>query len=465
MMTIDSLFVEPFVDTSLGNSAYLVGSRESQQAVLIDPLRDIDRYQHAAEQLGVRLTHVLDTHLHNDFVSGARELAAQTGAVIGLGAQFGVEFEHRALVEDDELSLGDVSIKVMATPGHTPEHIAFVLQRNGAPEALFSGGALMVGGAARTDLLGHEHAAPLARALYHTLHDKILLLADAVGVYPTHGAGSFCAAPVSNERTTTIGQERRRNALIQEASEEAFVQRALSGLPSYPVYYPHVRALNKRGPRVLGHGGVPVLTPLAVEEVHGCLERGVLILDVRPPSAFAEAHIPGAYGIALDTPLITWAGWLIQFGSPLILVADSAEERVNAVRQLIRIGYDNLLGYLEGGLGAWAAAGLRTERVPLMTVKELRERLTDDNLVLLDVRQDNEWRAGHIPGAVHIENGRLASADLPFAKDQLIAVQCARGYRSMAGLSALRRRGYRNLIQVKGGFNAWQAAGYEVTSA
>lgn len=463
-MTADSLFIEPFVDTSLGNSAYLVGSRASRQAVLIDPLRDIDQYQNAARQSGVHITHVLDTHLHNDFVSGARELATQTGAIIGLGAQFGVEFEHRALVEDDEISLGDISIKVLVTPGHTPEHIAFVLQSTGTPAALFSGGALMVGGAARTDLLGHAHAAPLARALYHTLHDKILALADSVSVYPTHGAGSFCAAPVSNDRTTTIGQERRHNMLIQAASEDEFVQRALSGLPSYPVYYPHVRALNKRGPRVLGHGGVPVLDPLSAQAVLGHIERGGLILDVRPPPMFADAHLPGAYGIALDTPLVTWAGWLIPFGASLILVAESAEARVQAVRQLIRIGYDNLAGYLEGGLEAWAGAGLHTERVPLITARELRERLNDDTLVLLDVRQDSEWRMGHIPGAAHIENGRLPSADLPFAKDQPIALQCARGYRSMAGLSVLLRRGYRNLIQVKGGFNAWQAAGYEVIS-
>ncbi len=465
-MTHDSLFIESFVDTGLGNSAYLVGSRASQQAVLIDPLRDIDRYRHTAEQLGVRITHILDTHLHNDFVSGARELAAQTGAIIGLGAQFGVEFEHRALVENDELSLGDVSIKVIATPGHTPEHIAFVLHKHGAPEALFSGGALMVGGAARTDLLGHEHAEPSARALYHTLHDKILLLADTVGVYPTHGAGSFCAAPASDQRVTTIGQERQHNALIAAQSEDEFVRRALSGLPSYPVYYPHVRALNKRGPRVLGNGGVPLLTPLSAEEVHGAVERGRLILDVRPPQAFGDAHIPDAYGINLGAPLTTWAGWLIPFGAPLILVADTADDRVNAVRQLVRIGYDNLLGYLEGGVDAWAAAGLRIEHVPTLTAHELRERLTEgDGLTLLDVRQDSEWRAGHIRGAIHIENGRLPEAELPFAKDQPIAVQCARGSRSMAGISALLRRGYRNVIQVQGGINAWQAAGYEVTRA
>jgi hydroxyacylglutathione hydrolase len=465
-MSTSSLFIEPFVDAGLGNSAYLVGSHASKRAVLIDPLRDVDRYQRAAEQMGVVITHVLDTHLHNDFVSGARELAAQTGAVIGVGAQFGVEFEHHALAEGDEVSLGEGAIHVLATPGHTPEHIAFVLQKNGAPEALFSGGALMVGGAARTDLLGHDQAAPLARALYHTLHDKILPLADSVCVYPTHGAGSFCAAPVSDERTTTIGQERRHNALIAAQSEDEFVARALSGLPSYPVYYPHVRAANKRGPRVLGNGGVPVLSPLSAEDVHGHVERGVLILDVRRPPAVAEAHIPGAYTIKVDAPLTTWAGWLIPFGAPLILVAENASERVNAVRQLVRIGYDNLLGYLKGGLEAWTEAGLRTETVPTITAKELRERLNDgDGPTVLDVRQDSEWRAGHIPGAVHIENGRLPYDELPFAKTQPIAVQCAHGSRSMAAISILLRRGYRNVMQVKGGLTAWLAAGYAVTQA
>jgi hydroxyacylglutathione hydrolase len=463
-MSTGTLFVEPFVDTGLGNSAYLVGSHAAKRAALIDPLRDVDRYLHAAEQLGVSIAYVLDTHLHNDFVSGAREVAAQTGAVIGASAAGDVDFEHRPLVEGDELEIGDLRIGVLATPGHTPEHIAFLLRTNGKPEALFSGGALMVGGAARTDLLGHEHAVPLARDLYHTLHDKILQLADAVGVYPTHGAGSFCAAPVSNERTTTVGQERLRNALVMAQSEEEFVRLALSGLPSHPVYYPHVRALNQRGPRVLG--GLPVLQPLSAEEVHGYLERGVLVLDVRPPTAFGEAHIPGAYGIRVSTPLVTWAGWLIPFGAPLILVAEGAAERAEAVRQLIRIGLDNLMGYLEGGLEAWVAAGFRTASVPMVTMKELHERLkAGEDLVVLDVRQDAEWRAGHLPGALHIENGRLPYDDALLAalpKDKPIVVHCAHGNRSMAGISVLRRRGYRNLIQVQDGFAKWAAAGYEV---
>jgi hydroxyacylglutathione hydrolase len=464
-MTEQSLFIEAFVDAGLGNSAYLVGSHASKRAALIDPLRDVDRYRYAAEQLGVTITHVLDTHLHNDFVSGARELAAQTGAVIGLGAESQAGFEHQPLVEGDELEIGDWRIRVLATPGHTPEHIAFLLTRENEPRALFSGGALMVGGAARTDLLGDEHTLPLARASYHTIHDKLLTLPNPVGVYPTHGAGSFCSAPVSSDllRTTTIGAERLRNALAQARSEEEFVQRALMNLPSYPVYYPSVRAINKRGPRLLG--GLPLLRPLAPEETVVQLEGGAAALDVRSGRAFAEGHVPGAYGIPLDAPLVTWAGWLIPFDTPLILIGEDARAREGAVRQLIRIGYDDLRGYLEGGVEAWAKAGLPVEGVPVMTASELRERLrSGEALTVLDVRQKDEWEAGHLPGALHIENGRLPWDDLPLPADRPIVVHCAHGARSMAGISVLLRRGYRNLVQVKGGIAAWEAAGGEIES-
>lgn len=456
-----SLFIESFVDEGLGNSAYLVGSHATHTAALIDPLRDVDRYLAAAERLSVKITHVLDTHLHADFVSGARELAAQAGAVIGASAGAKLGFDHQPLAENDELEMGDFTLRVIATPGHTPEHVSFLLTGDDAPAALFSGGALIVGGAARTDLLGHDLTLPLARHLYHTLHDKLLALPDAVNVYPTHGAGSFCVAPMSADRTTTIGRERRSNPLAQARTEDEFVSRALSGLPSYPVYYKEMRPINQRGPKVLG--GLPVLPPLSAEEVHGQIERGALALDVRPKEAFAEAHLPGAYGIALDAPLVTWAGWLIRFGAPLVLVAASAADREAAVRQLIRIGYDNLPGYLEGGVEAWAKAGLRTDRLRTMTVVELRERLkSGEALTVLDVRQDSEWEAGHIPGALHIENGRLPYDDLPLPAGRPIAVHCAHGTRSTTAISVLMRRGYRNLILVTGGFVAWQARQFEV---
>lgn len=457
------MFIEKFVDEGLGNSAYLVGSHEAKAAVLIDPLRDVDRYLAAAERLSVKITHVLDTHLHADFISGTREIAAQTGAVIGASAEAGLGFDHRPLVEGDIIPLGDLTVAVLATPGHTPEHIAFTLTEveAKAPSALFSGGALIVGGAARTDLLGHGMTLPLARNLYHTLHHKLLTLPDSVNVFPTHGAGSFCVAPASSERTTTIGRERTGNPLARAQNEDEFIALALFGLPSYPVYYKEMRPINQRGPQVLG--GVPQLKPLAPEAVRAWTEGGGAVLDVRSRRAFAEGHVPQAYGIPLTTPLITWAGWLIPFGTPLALVTKGERDREEAVRQLIRIGYDDLRGYLEGGLEAWVAAGLPVEQMRTMTVAALRDRLNSGHPpMVLDVRADSEWIGGHMPGAVHLENGRLASGDLPLPVDRAIAVTCQHGNRSTAGLSVLRRRGYGDLILVEGGFAAWEAAGFDV---
>ncbi|MEP7135743.1 MAG: MBL fold metallo-hydrolase, partial [Chloroflexota bacterium] len=247
-------FIEPFVDTGLGNSAYLIGSHETKKGILIDPLRDVDRYLHTASELGIQLTHVLDTHLHADFVSGNREITNQTGAIIGASAEAKVGFDHQPLTDDSIIDLGAFQIRVMTTPGHTPEHISFLLvEPDGkTPSALFSGGALIVGGAARTDLLSHELTRPLASHLYHTIHDKLLKLPDELNVFPTHGAGSFCVAPASNDRTTTIGRERKTNALAQPQSEAEFIQRALTGLPAYPTYYKYMRAINQKGGKLLG---------------------------------------------------------------------------------------------------------------------------------------------------------------------------------------------------------------------
>jgi len=455
--------LETFVDEDLGNSAYLVGSRTAKVAALIDPLRDADRYIATARDLGVRITHVLDTHLHNDFVSGSLEVAAHTGAVVGASAEADVEFDHQDLREGDRIPIGDVAIAVMGTPGHTPEHIAFTLlaPKSGAPLALFSGGALIVGGAARTDLLGHDLTEPLARRLYHTIHDKLLALPDAVSVYPTHGAGSFCAAPAVAERTTTIGLERAGNPLCQPQTEDEFVVHALEGLPSYPVYFRELRPINRRGPRLLG--GLPALEPLSPAQVKDWVDGGRAVLDVRPARAFVEAHIPGAYGIALSAPIVTWAGWLIPFGTPLVLVSRGAEEHAEAVRQLIRIGYDDLRGYLDGGMGAWRSAGLPVERVPTVTATDLHARLAVGPApVVLDVRSDGEWEDGHIPGAIHIENGRLPYDDLTLPKDGPVVVHCGMRNRAAAGVSVLARRGYRNLMVMDGGFTAWDQSKFEV---
>jgi hydroxyacylglutathione hydrolase len=454
-------FVEPFVDKGLGNSAYLIGSHDTKKGILIDPLRDVDQYLQAASEHGIQLTHVLDTHLHADFVSGNREIAQQTGAVIGASAEARVGFDHQPLTEDSVIDLGAFQIRVMGTPGHTPEHISFLIIEpdSKTPSALFSGGALIVGGAARTDLLTPELTQPLAHQLYHTIHEKLLRLPDNVDVFPTHGAGSFCVVPVSRERTSTIGSERMNNELTQPQSEEEFVKRALAGLSSYPTYYKYMRAINQMGAKILG--GVPILKPLSASEVKALMEVGVVVLDVRHGKKFGAGHIPRSYGIRVDAPLTTWAGWLIPFGSRIILIGESTDQIVAATRQLIRIGYDDLVGTLEGGIETWARE-YPVETTPSIDTKELRERL--DEVMLVDVRQRSEWDEGHIPGALHFEGGRAAWEPLQFPHDKPLAIQCSSGNRSMSVASVLRRQGYTNVIQVEGGITQWKQNGFEITN-
>jgi hydroxyacylglutathione hydrolase len=459
------VFIEQFVDEGLGNSAYLVGSLETKQVVLIDPSRDVDRYLATAAGMGLTITHVLETHLHADFVSGAREMAARAGALVGASAEAGLEFDHRPLVENDFIPLGPFDLRVLATPGHAPEHISFILDEaeTGRRRALFSGGALIVGGAARTDLVDPEFTRPLAHRLYHTLHDKLLHLPDDVKVYPTHGAGSFCARPTNGHvhRVTTVSHERRYNPLAQLKDEEAFVEGALSDLPSYPPYFKQLRRVNKRGPRVLG--GIPPLTPRTPLKVYEWQAQGGMIVDTRPVHASGEAFITDSIRIPLSTSFATWVGWLIPFGASLVLVADKPDDREEAVRQLSRIGYDCVHGYLDGGLPAWDAAGLPVEPLKTIPVSELHNRLgRNDAPLVLDVRQDAEWRMGHIPGAMHIENGQLPYDALSLPTDRLIAVHCQTQHRSAAAVSILARRGYRNLSLVEGGFSAWRAAGFPI---
>jgi hydroxyacylglutathione hydrolase len=453
-------FVEPFVDKGLGNSAYLIGSHDTKKGILIDPLRDVDQYLHAASEHGIQLTHVLDTHLHADFVSGNREIAHQTGAAIGASAEAKVGFDHQPLTEDSIIDLGAFQIRVVSTPGHTPEHLSFLIIEpdSKTPSALFSGGALIVGGAARTDLLTPELTQPLARQLYHTIHDKLLKLPDAVDVFPTHGAGSFCVTPASTERTTTIGRERMNNALTQPQSEEEFVKRALAGLSTYPTYYKYMRAINQKGAKILD--GVPALKSLSASEVKAIMDEGVVVLDVRHGKKFGAGHIPNSYGIRVDAPLTTWAGWLIPFGSRIVLVAESTDQIVAATRQLIRIGYDDLVGTLEGGIEAWTSE-YPVETIASINTSELREQLGE--VMLIDVRQRSEWDEGHIPGAIHFEGGRVAWEDLPFPHDKPLAIQCSSGNRSMSVSSVLCRRGYTNVIQVEGGIKQWEKNGFEIT--
>jgi hydroxyacylglutathione hydrolase len=458
--------VRQFVDEGLGNSAHLVISPRDGIAALIDPLRDVDHYLEVARRDGVRITHVLETHTHNDFLSGSRELAALSGARIVASADAGLEFDHQPVRDGDTLALGDVGITVLATPGHTPEHVSYLARdanRDQDPPVLFSGGSLLVGAVSRTDLLGHEHAAGLANQLYHTLYERILPLGDDVIVHPTHGAGSFCTAAASAESTTTIGRERRANPFLALLDPRAFADRVLASMPSFPTYFLRMRALNQRGPRVLGD--LPRLAPLSPDDVQARHRRGEAVVDMRSVYDFARGHIPGVFHVELRPAFAAWVGWVVPFGTPVILVSDNTEVHEYAVRQLIRIGYDNLPGFLDGGMAAWERAGLPIERVPVLTMRQVRDRLIKDRgepLTLVDVRQAHEWAAGRIPQAEMLEAGAMPTADLQLPRDRMIATHCGHGQRAATALSVLERRGYRNLAVITESVDDWRKAGGEV---
>ena len=345
----------------LGNSAYLVCDEGTGVAAVVDPQRDVDQYVEAAARLGCRITHAFETHLHNDFVSGGRELATRHGAALVASAAAGLAFPHLGVRDGDVVPLGGLRFRVLATPGHTPEHVSYLLdsaEGAGAP-ILFSGGALMVGTIARTDLLGHEHAPGLARDAFHTLHEQLFRLPNPTRVLPTHGGGSFCAGGASAERETTIGREQRRNRFAPLTDPEAFVAAALDGLPRYPTYFDRMRALNQRGAPLLE--GLPALPPLSARTIGAFVADGAVLVDTRARDRYVAGHVPASLAVPLEPAFSQWVGWLVPPDRPLLFVLDADPERERIARELVRIGYDDLRGHLGGGLAAWKAAGGQVE--------------------------------------------------------------------------------------------------------
>ena len=449
---------------SLGNSSYLVGSEEAGVCAVVDPVRDVDIYIREAEALGMRIAYSLETHVHNDFISGSRELAARTGATVCASAAAGLVFDSRPLRAGDSIEIGDVKMDVIATPGHTPEHISFLGTdgtRGDGPHSLFSGGALLVGAVARADLLGKQVAPFLGRWFYRTLKQELDGLDDQVAVYPTHGGGSFClAAPSgSGATTTTIGQERTGNAFFQANTEEEFLELALSDLPPVPRYYSRMAAINVRGPRILG--GLPALYPLSPREIWVRIQRDSVALDLRAPGKYAAAHIPRCYSIPFGGSSGTWVGWLVEENTRLVLVSDDESAKEEMVRQLVRIGYDVFDGYLQGGMAAWQRARLPVEHLATIGVGGLYAQLEGGgSLTPLDVRFGYEWESGHVPGALHAELGDLPEGAGSLPRERSYATICAAGIRASTAASVLEREGIDNVSLVLGGTNDWEEAGY-----
>ena len=441
-----SSIVTPVLDAGLGNTSWVIDLGDRRLAV-VDPGRHPGPFLAEAERRGGRVAFSIETHLHADFVTGSRELAA-FGAEVLAPADAGVVWPHQPVGAGDTVDLGGLGLRALATPGHTPEHLAYLLADGDDVVGVFTGGSLLVGAVARTDLISADATEDLARALWRSLQEELLALPDETPVYPTHGAGSFCSGPATDRRWTTIGDERRENPLLAVADEDAFVKALLASLGTYPAYFRHLREVNRGGPDVLGVPQAP-LVALDLTAFQHSLDGGAVLIDTRPVESWAAGHVPGALAIPLRDQFASWLGWLIEREQPLLFVVGPDQDRGELVRQCHQIGYDRIVGELAGGTTAWVAAGLEIQRTPVLDAAGIDGRV-------LDVRQDSEYTAGHLPEAAHIELGQLAST----AQDVVgvDAVMCGHGERAATAASILERAGNTSVAVVVGGPTEWAAA-------
>jgi glyoxylase-like metal-dependent hydrolase (beta-lactamase superfamily II)/rhodanese-related sulfurtransferase len=431
-----------FVDEGLGNSSYLVDLGDGR-GLMVDPERDPSPYLARAESLSLSVAFCVETHLHADFVSGSRELATGGARVLASRAG-GIEFPHQGLADGDEVDLGGLALRALATPGHTPEHLCYLLLDGARPVALFSGGSLLVGAVARTDLIDFDRTEMFARSLWQSLHERLLGLPDDLPVYPTHGAGSFCSAPAGTERSTTIGREKRSNPLLAAGDEDAFVNMLIAGLGSYPPYFLRLREVNRRGPVVYG-SDPPSVQPLMVDSVRRFLAGGAVLIDARPIEAFAAGHVPRSLSIPWRDQFATWLGWLVDESRPLVFVLGADQDRAAVVRQARKVGYEDLAGELAGGIEAWQAAGLPLAGIRLVEAADVTG-------AVLDVRQSNEFAEGHLPDATHLELGALGETAVTPGP---ITLMCGHGERAMTAASILEARGHQDVAVAVGGPTDW----------
>jgi glyoxylase-like metal-dependent hydrolase (beta-lactamase superfamily II) len=440
-----------FVDEGLGNSSYLLDLGDGR-AMVVDPVRDASPYLAAAERAGLSIAYAVETHLHADFLTGSRELAAR-GATVLASRAAAIEWPHHGFADGEELDVGGLRLRAIATPGHTPEHLSWLVLDGARPESLFSGGALLVGAVARTDLIAAAETEPLARELWRSLQERVLTLPDDVAVYPTHGAGSFCAASTNGERITTIGRERSNNSLLAAADEEEFVARLLDGYGSYPPYFLRLRERNRLGPAVLG-SPFPRVSVLTAAETARALEEGAIVVDARPVESWAAGHLRGALSIALRPQFGSWLGWLMPDDRPIVFVVDAGQDVGELVRHARTLGYEHLAGVTVADVDAWRDVGLPVAATELIDARRL------DRLVI-DVRQSAEREVVHIPGTIHVELGELASRAeaLPAG---VLAVMCEHGERAASAASVLERAGRRDVAVVIGGPHDWATRGREL---
>jgi hydroxyacylglutathione hydrolase len=436
--------IQLFVNEGLGHSSYLVDLGNGTAAI-VDPPRFPAEHLRAARSRSLEPRWTIDTHSHADYVTGSPSLAQDDGLTFVAPAASRLETPHLAVADGLRVDVAaGVALRAIATPGHTPDHHVFLLERDGAPAALFTGGSLMVGAVGRTDLCGPDLTEPLAHEMFHSLR-RLDDLPDELPVYPTHGAGSFCSAPGGSERVSTLGRERATNRLFRIDDEATFVEALLAGFGSFPTYFSRLPELNRRGPR--RYPEPPPLERLALEAVDRHVDAGAVVVDARPIAEFGAGHVPGSISNALRPVFASWLGWMVRLDRPVILVARADQDRRELVRQCLDIGHDNLVGEIDGGIDTWHEATRQSRTIALVDPDDIAP-------ALIDVRQRSEFEAGHVPGAIHIELGRLATTPVP---EGPVTVMCGHGERAMTGASVLAARGHEELSVLDGGPDTWAA--------
>jgi glyoxylase-like metal-dependent hydrolase (beta-lactamase superfamily II) len=454
------MLLKHFFVSKIAHSSYLLAGKN--YCAIIDPQRDVDIYLTEARTMGLEITHILQTHLHADFISGHMDLAKKTGAKIYIAKSAQCTFDHVALSEGDSIELEDMLLQVLETPGHTPEHLSYVVidkSRSDSPIGVFVGDTLFVGDVGRPDLFP-DMAEDLAQKLYHSLHDKLLKLPDYVEVYPAHGAGSLCGRAVGAKWRTTIGYERNSNSALQIKDKSAFIKSLTEDMPPAPDHFSRCSDINRQGPALVTD--LPTMEELAPSQFKERMSSAnIVLLDARGYHAFAGQHIPGVWHLDLNGNFPTFAGWVLPTDKDILLIADDYKKALEANTWARRVGVDSIVGYLDGGMVAWAVAGFRTSHIELISAENLHDMITGStSFVLLDVRAPLEYEDTHIKGAINIPVAELRSRHHELNKDKTTVLICSSGNRSTLGASILKQHGFNDVSNVAGGLTGYSAAGY-----